>query len=224
MPDLVEFERSQFGALTRGPLDLVPFEPLNERLVATGLIDQFAPGRLELWTRAGRHFGVPKDVHLVMLAYRRDVPPSRARACSFRASRKTPRWHGGWPSSSPWMRRFWKTPFAARTSSRLSRSGPVLFSRNPLANFTPRFPNTFLTNTFDDNFERAESYRHRFGLIHVGYATLKRIPKASASWYRKVIKANGANRGAVIPVEAFRKLSKSATLVRIMGKEKQDSG
>ena len=73
MPDLVEFERSQFGALVRGPLDLVPFEPLNERLEATGLIDQFAPGRLELWTRAGRHFGVPKDVHPVMLAYRRDI-------------------------------------------------------------------------------------------------------------------------------------------------------
>lgn len=73
MPDLVEFERSQFGALMRGPIDRVPFEPLNDRLQATGLIEQFAPGRLELWTRAGRHFGIPKDVHPVMMAYRRDI-------------------------------------------------------------------------------------------------------------------------------------------------------
>lgn len=73
MPDLVEFERSQFGALMRGPIDLVPFQPLNERLLETGLMEQFAPGRLELWTRAGHHFGIPKDVHPVMLAYRRDI-------------------------------------------------------------------------------------------------------------------------------------------------------
>ena len=42
-----------------------------------------------------------------------------------------------------------------------------------------------------DNFEWAESYKHRFGLVHVDYATLKRTPKDSFSWYRQVIATQG---------------------------------
>ncbi|MGF7237602.1 MAG: GH1 family beta-glucosidase [Frankia sp.] len=37
-----------------------------------------------------------------------------------------------------------------------------------------------------DNFEWAEGYAHRFGLIHVDYPTGKRTPKASAGWYGEV--------------------------------------
>lgn len=44
-----------------------------------------------------------------------------------------------------------------------------------------------------DNFEWAEGYRERFGMTYVDYTTLKRTPKASAEWYSRVIKSNGAN-------------------------------
>jgi len=43
-----------------------------------------------------------------------------------------------------------------------------------------------------DNFEWAEGYKQRFGLIHVDYETLKRTPKDSYRWYRKVIGTRGA--------------------------------
>jgi beta-glucosidase len=38
-----------------------------------------------------------------------------------------------------------------------------------------------------DNFEWAEGYSKRFGLIYVDYHTQRRTPKASAGWYRDVI-------------------------------------
>ena len=42
-----------------------------------------------------------------------------------------------------------------------------------------------------DNFEWAEGYKQRFGLVHVDYATQKRTPKDSAAWYAEVIRTNG---------------------------------
>jgi beta-glucosidase len=41
-----------------------------------------------------------------------------------------------------------------------------------------------------DNFEWSAGYAIRFGLIHVDYATQKRTPKLSASFYREVIARN----------------------------------
>lgn len=43
-----------------------------------------------------------------------------------------------------------------------------------------------------DNFEWAEGYKERFGLIYVDYPTQQRILKDSALWYRSVIESNGA--------------------------------
>jgi len=42
-----------------------------------------------------------------------------------------------------------------------------------------------------DNFEWAEGYAKRFGLVHVDYATQRRTPKSSARWYAEVVKQNG---------------------------------
>jgi beta-glucosidase len=40
-----------------------------------------------------------------------------------------------------------------------------------------------------DNFEWAEGYARRFGLVHVDYATQKRTPKASYHWFRDLLRA-----------------------------------
>ncbi len=47
--------------------------------------------------------------------------------------------------------------------------------------------------SFMDNFEWAEGYKQRFGLVHVDYATQKRTPKLSALWYKRVMETRGAS-------------------------------
>ena len=42
-----------------------------------------------------------------------------------------------------------------------------------------------------DNFEWAEGYKDRFGLIHVDYKTQVRTPKDSYHWYKDVIARGG---------------------------------
>ncbi|MYX30953.1 beta-glucosidase [Streptomyces sp. SID8381] len=40
-----------------------------------------------------------------------------------------------------------------------------------------------------DNWEWAEGYTRRFGLVHVDYATQKRTPKASYEWFKEALRA-----------------------------------
>jgi beta-glucosidase len=42
-----------------------------------------------------------------------------------------------------------------------------------------------------DNFEWAEGYGQRWGIVYVDYQTQRRLPKSSAAWYRDVAARNG---------------------------------
>jgi len=45
-----------------------------------------------------------------------------------------------------------------------------------------------------DNFEWADGYSRRFGLVHVDYPTQIRTPKASARWFAQLIAEHRAQR------------------------------
>jgi beta-glucosidase len=45
--------------------------------------------------------------------------------------------------------------------------------------------------SFMDNYEWASGYGYRFGMYYVDYGTQRRLPKASARWYKDVISRHG---------------------------------
>ena len=75
--DLVEVERSIVGVAFQGPIDRVGFLDLTDRLEAERLMDVFNPPSLTPWTLEGRVFGLPHDVHPVLLGYRADIVEDR---------------------------------------------------------------------------------------------------------------------------------------------------
>jgi hypothetical protein len=54
----------------------------------------------------------------------------------------------------------------------------------------------FFVWSFLDNFEWAEGYAHRFGIVHVDFDTLHRTPKASAHWYAQVARTRALDHWA----------------------------
>ncbi len=85
VPDLAEIEIGAIGRFFRPPLNEIGFLPLNHYLETTGpesdgpegggprWIDLLVKSRLNTWSKGGRIFGVPHDVHPVTISYRYDL-------------------------------------------------------------------------------------------------------------------------------------------------------
>ncbi len=71
--DLIEVERSIAGRAFTGPLESVGFTDLTDRMREEGLIDIINPPSFAPWMSRGRIFGIPHDVHPVLLGYRVDL-------------------------------------------------------------------------------------------------------------------------------------------------------
>jgi len=50
-----------------------------------------------------------------------------------------------------------------------------------------------------DNFEWAEGYAQRFGIVHVDFTTQRRVPKDSARWLADVVRSNKLDAGLLSP-------------------------
>jgi arabinosaccharide transport system substrate-binding protein len=73
VPDLVEVEISSAGTFFRGPVKNIGFVDLTERIRAEGLDKKMVAARFAPYTSRGHIFGLPHDVHPVMLGYRKDI-------------------------------------------------------------------------------------------------------------------------------------------------------
>ncbi|MFW6163460.1 MAG: ABC transporter substrate-binding protein, partial [Planctomycetota bacterium] len=73
VPDLVEVEISSAGTFFRGPLDDLGFMDWTPWLKRTGYYDRIVKTRFAPYTAKGHIFGLPHDVHPVMLAYNREA-------------------------------------------------------------------------------------------------------------------------------------------------------
>src|SRR5262249_47832933 len=73
VPDLAELFEGSMGYFTRGPVEDFGVTDLTDLLKRDGLYDRMVQSRFSLWSARGRIYGLPHDVHPVMLAYRRDL-------------------------------------------------------------------------------------------------------------------------------------------------------
>jgi arabinosaccharide transport system substrate-binding protein len=71
--DLIEVERALVGRVFAGPLEAIGFADLAPLLDREGLLEKINPPSFSPWTSRGRIFGLPHDVHPVLLAYRSDL-------------------------------------------------------------------------------------------------------------------------------------------------------
>jgi arabinosaccharide transport system substrate-binding protein len=72
-PDLAEIEINQSGRFFLGRKSNVGFLDLTERLKREGLLERIVQTRFVPWSNRGSIYGVPHDVHPVVLLYRTDM-------------------------------------------------------------------------------------------------------------------------------------------------------
>lgn len=65
-----------------------------------------------------------------------------------------------------------------------------------------------------DNFEWAEGYKERFGMIHVDYSTQARTLKDSAHWYKQVIATGGESLHSKSEVHSLRPVVRPTEVLR----------
>jgi len=71
--DLVEVNQQIASTLFAGPVDGVGFYDLTDKIKEDGLFDLMNAPSFTPWTKQGHVFGLPHDVHPVLLAYRADI-------------------------------------------------------------------------------------------------------------------------------------------------------
>ena len=71
--DLIEADVRVASRAFTGPLEDVGFLDLTDRIEAAGILEEINAPSFTPWTSRGRIFGLPHDVHPVMLAYRADL-------------------------------------------------------------------------------------------------------------------------------------------------------
>lgn len=73
LPDLVEIEQSFVGRFIRGPVEHIPFVDLTDRIEREGWDEKVVKARFARYSVGGRIFGIPHDVHPMVLVYCPDV-------------------------------------------------------------------------------------------------------------------------------------------------------
>ena len=73
LPDLVEVPIDSAGSYFRGPIENIGFVDLTERIRKANLQENMVQSRFAPYTSRGHIFGLPHDVHPVMLAYNAEV-------------------------------------------------------------------------------------------------------------------------------------------------------
>ncbi len=74
--DLIEIERGWIGNAFKGPVESIGFTDLTDLVEAEDLLEQINPPSFAVWMSRGRIFGLPHDVHPVMLVYHADIVES----------------------------------------------------------------------------------------------------------------------------------------------------
>ncbi len=72
-PDIVEVEITSIGRFLKGAIDEIGFVDLKPRLESEGWMEKLVVSRFTPWSYGGKIYGLPHDLHPVVLLYRDDL-------------------------------------------------------------------------------------------------------------------------------------------------------